>query len=127
MLKLSKIKRFVLAVIDLIEMEPNSPAGVYFGTFMVYWAALALSETHLVDAKARWLLQSQALLHYITVAVGVVAAVVVPLAMLCARKFRMAIRTLLVGCGAIAASYIFVFLTATLLFFISAEVDNWGR
>ena len=123
----AKIGRVIRAVIERIEKDPNVPAGVYFGTFMVYWAVSALSETHLVDAKAQWLLQIQSLLYYITVAVGAVAAVVVPLAMLCVGKFRMAVRTLLVGWGAIAASYIFVFLTATLLFFISVEVDHWGQ
>lgn len=122
-----KILRAVRAAIERIEREPNLPAGAYFGTFMVYWAVLALSETHLVDAKSQLLSQSQALLFYITVAVGAVAAVVVPLAMLCVGKFRMAVRTLLVGWGAIAASYIFVFLTDTLLFFISVEVDHWGQ
>ena len=122
-----KILRAVRAVIERIEREPNFPAGVYFGAFMVYWAALALSETHLVDAKSQWLLQTQSLLYYVTVAVGAVAAVVVPLAMLCVKKFRVAVRTLLMGWGAIAASYIFEFLTATMLFFISVEVDHWGQ
>ena len=123
----ARIGRVVRAVIERIEREPNFPAGAYFGAFMLYWAALALSETHLVDAKLQLLSQSQALLFYITVAVGAVAAVAVPLAMLCVGKFRMAVRTLLVGWGAIAASYIFVFLTDTLLFFISVEVDHWGQ
>ena len=124
---LMKTLRAVRAALERIEREPNFPAGAYFGTFMVYWVALALSETHLVDAKSQWLSQSQALLYYVTVAVGAVAAVVVPLAMLCLGKFRMAVRALLVGWGAIAASYAFVFLTSTLLFFISVEVDHWGQ
>ena len=123
----ARIGRVIRAVIERIEREPNVPAGAYFGTFMLYWAALALSETHLVDAKSQWLLQTQSLLYYVTVAVGAVAAVVVPLAMLCVKKFRVAVRTLLVGWGAIAASYIFEFLTATMLFFISVEVDHWGQ
>ena len=123
----ARIGRVIRAVIERIEREPNFPAGAYFGTFMLYWVALALSETHLVDAKSQWLLQTQSLLYYVTVAVGAVAAVVVPLAMLCVKKFRVAVRTLLVGWGAIAASYIFEFLTATMLFFISAEVDHWGQ
>ena len=124
---LMKTLRAGRAALERIEREPNFPAGAYFGTFMVYWVALALSETHLVDAKSQWLLQTQSLLYYVTVAVGAVAAVVVPLAMLCFGKFRMAVRTLLVGWGAIAASYAFVFLTSTLLFFISVEVDHWGQ
>ena len=123
----ARIGRAFGEMIAWIEKNPNVPAGAYFGTFMVYWAALALSETHLVDAKSQLLSQTQALLSYITVAVGAVAAVVVPLAMLCTGKFRVAMKTLAVGCGAVAASFAFEFLTSTLLFFISIEVDHWAQ
>ena len=122
-----KIGKAVRAALDRIEAEPNVPAGAYFGTFMVYWAIYALSATHLVDARAQFLSQAQSLLLSVAVAFGAVAAVGVPLAMLCAGKFRVAVKTLVVGCGAIAASIIFVFLTSPLLFVISIEVDQWAR
>jgi len=133
---LRKILRAARAVIERIEKDPNVPAGVYFGTFMVYWAVSALSETHLVDAELLLLPHVPALSNvtfstlcqgvlYVVVAVGAVAVAVVPVAMLCARKFRVALKALLVGCGAVAASIAFSFLTSTLLFVISIEVDHW--
>ena len=121
------IKKTVASMIGFVEKNPNVPAEAYFGTFMVYWAIYALSATHLVDARVHFLSQAQTLLLSIAIAVGAVTAIGVPFAMMCARKLRMAMKTLLVGCGAIAASIVFVFLTSPLLFFISIEVDQCAR
>ena len=135
---LMKIRKGFVAAIDRIEKNPNAPAGVYFGVFVLYWAISALSNTHLVDAKMQFLPQVPALSNvtYATFCHGVlciaalaggVAVVVVPLAMVCARKFRVAMKTLVVGCGSVDASIVFAFLTSPLLFFISIEVDQWAR
>ena len=121
------IKKTVASMIGFVEKNPNVPAGAYFGTFMVYWAIYALSATHLVDARVHFLSQAQTLLLSIAIAVGAVTAIGVPFAMMCARKLRMAMKTLLVGCGAVAASIVFAFLTSPLMFFISIEVDQWAR
>ena len=66
-------------------------------------------------------------MEHVVLVVGVVAVVVVPFAMLCARRFRASFKTLLIGFAGIVASLAFSFLTATMLFFISVEVDHWGQ
>ena len=133
-----KIVETIGAVIQKIEAKPSIPAGVYFGVYMVSWVVAALSATHLVDPKCRllaWLMPSSTLMYedvcqgmeHVVLAVGVVAVVVVPFAMLCARRFRASFKTLLIGFAGIVASLAFSFLTATMLFFISVEVDHWGQ
>ena len=135
---LMKIRKVFVAAIDRIEKNPNAPAGVYFGVFVLYWAISALSNTHLVDAKMQFLPQVPALSNVtyatlchvglcVAVVAGSVAVIVVPFAMVCARKFRVAMKTLVVGCVAVAASIVFAFLTSPLLLFISIEVDQWAR
>ena len=123
------------AVIRKIESKPSIPAGVYFGVYMVSWVVAALSATHLVDPKCRflsWLMPSSALMYedvcrgmdHVVLAVGVVAVIVVPFVMLCARRFRASLKTLLIGFAGIVASLAFSFLTEDMLFFVSLSVDN---
>ena len=118
-----------------VEAKPSIPAGVYFGGYMVSWAVAALATTHLVDPKCRllaWLVPSSTLMYedvcrgleHVVLAAGVVAVVVVPLVMLCARRFRAALKTLLIGFAGIIASIAFSFLTEDMLFMVSVEVDN---
>ena len=132
---LAKILKAIGAVIRGIEKNPNAPAGVYFGVYMVSWVVAALSATHLVDAKYRllaWLMPSSMLMYedvcrgmeHVVLAVGMVAVVVVPFAMLCARRFRASFKTLLIGFAGIVASLAFSFLTEDMLFFVSLSVDN---
>ena len=123
------------AVIRKIEAKPSIPAGVYFGVYMVSWAVAALAATHLVDPKCRplaWLMPSSMFVYedvcrgmeHVVLAVGVVAVGVVPFAMLCARRFRASLKTLLIGFAGIVASIAFSFLTEDMLFMVSVEVDN---
>ena len=132
---MKKIREAIGAAIRKIESEPSMPAGVYFGVYMVSWAVAALSATHLVDPKCRllaWLVPSSTFayediclgLEYVVLAVGVLAVVAVPLAMLCARRFRAFLKTLLSGFAGIVASVAFSFLTDDMLFFVSVEVDH---
>ena len=132
---MAKIREVIGAAIQKIEAKPSIPAGVYFGVYMVSWAVAALSAIHLVDPKCRllaWLIPSSTFMyedvcrgmeHFVLVA-GVVAVAVVPLVMLCARRFRAALKTLLIGFAGIIASIAFSFLTEDMLFMVSVEVDN---
>ena len=130
-----KARGAIGAVIRKIEAKPSLPAGVYFGVYMVSWAVAALSATHLVDPKCRllaWLMPTSAFMYedvcrgmeHVVLATGVVAVVVVPLALLCARRFRASLKTLLIGSAGIVASIAFSFLTEDMLFMASVDVDN---
>lgn len=132
---MARIREAIGAAIRKIEAKPSMPAGVYFGVYMVSWAVAALAATHLVDPKCRllaWLMPYSAFMYedvcrgmeHVVLAAGVVAVVVVPLAMLCARRFRAALKTLLIGFAGIIASIAFSFLTEDMLFMVSVEVDN---
>ena len=127
---MAKIREAIGVAIRKIESEPSMPAGVYFGVYMVSWAVAALAATHLVDPKCRllaWLVPSSTLtyeevcsgLEYVVLAVGVLSVVAVPFAMLCARRFRAFLKTLLIGFAGIVASIAFSFLTEDMLFFAS--------
>ena len=127
---MAKIREAIGVAIRKIESEPSIPAGVYFGVYMVSWAVAALSATHLVDPKCRllaWLVPSSTLtyedvcsgLEYVVLAVGVLSVVAVPFAMLCARRFRAFLNTLLIGFAGIVASIAFSFLTEDMLSFAS--------
>ena len=48
----------------------------------------------------------------------------VPLALLCARRFRASLKTLLIGSAGIVASIAFSFLTEDMLFMASVDVGN---
>ena len=130
-----KIRDAIGAAIRKIEAKPSLPAGVYFGVYMVSWAVAALAATHLVDPKCRplaWLMLTTAFMYedvcrgmeHVVLAAGVVAVVVVPLALLCARRFRASLKTLLIGSAGIVASIAFSFLTEDMLFMASVDVDN---
>ena len=130
-----KVRDAIGAVIRRIEAKPSIPAGVYFGVYMVSWTVAALAATHLVDPKCRllaWLMPSSTFMYedvcrgmeHVVLAVGVVAVGVVPFAMLCARRFRASLKTLLIGFAGIVASIAFSFLTEDMLFMVSVEVDN---
>ena len=132
---MAKVREAIGAAIRKIEAKPSMPAGVYFGVYMVSWAVAALAATHLVDPKCRllaWLMPSSTFMYedvcrwmeHVVLAAGVVAVVVVPLAMLCARRFRAALKTLLIGFAGMVASIAFSFLTEDMLFMVSVEVDN---
>ncbi|MBQ3340413.1 MAG: hypothetical protein IJG84_00815 [Kiritimatiellae bacterium] len=130
-----KIRGAIGAVIRKIEAKPSIPVGVYFGVYMVSWSVAALAATHLVDPKCRllaWLMPSSTFMYedvcrgmeHVVLAVGVVAVGVVPFAMLCARRFRAALKTLLIGFAGIVASIAFSFLTEDMLFMVSVEMDS---
>ena len=132
---MAKIRTAIGAAIRKIEAKPSIPAGVYFGVYMVAWAVVALTTTHLVDPKCRllaWLVPSSTLMYedvcrgmeHVVLAVGVVVVTVVPFAMLCARRFRASLKTLLIGFAGMVASIAFSFLTEDMLFFVSLSVDN---
>ena len=132
---MARIREAIGAAIRKIEAKPSIPAGVYFGVYMVSWAVAALAATHLVDPKCRllaWLMPSSTFMYedvcrgmeHVVLAVGVVAVGVVPFAMLCARRFRASLKTLLIGFAGIVASIAFSFLTEDMLFMVSVEVDN---
>ena len=129
------IRKAIGAAIRKIEAKPSMPAGVYFGVYMVSWAVAALAATHLVDPKCRplaWLMPTTAFMYedvcrgmeHVVLAAGVVAVVVVPLALLCARRFRASLKTLLTGSAGIVASIAFSFLTEDMLFMASVDVGN---
>ena len=130
-----KIREAIGAAIQKIDAKPSIPAGVYFGVYMVSWAVAALSATHLVDPKCRllaWLIPSSTFMYEdvcrgmenVVLVAGVVAVAVVPLVMLCARRFRAFLKTLLIGFAGIVASIAFSFLMEDMLFLVSVEVDN---
>ena len=130
-----KIRGAIGAAIRKIEAKPRITVGVYFGVYMVSWVVTALAATHLVDPKCRplaWLMPTSAFMYedvcrgmeHVVLATGVVAVVVVPLALLCARRFRASLKTLLIGSAGIVASIAFSFLTEDMLFMASVDVDN---
>ena len=130
-----KIRGAIGAAIRKIEAKPSIPVGAYFGVYMVSWVVAALAATHLVDPKCRplaWLMPSSTFMYedvcrgmeHVVLAAGVVAVGVVPFTMLCARRFRAALKTLLIGFAGIVASIAFSFLTEDMLFMVSVAVDN---
>ena len=130
-----KIRGAIGAAIRKIEAKPSIPVGVYFGVYMVSWVVAALAATHLVDPKCRplaWLMPSSTFVYedvcrgmnHVVLATGVVVVVVVPLALLCARRFRASLKTLLIGFAGIVASIAFSFLTEDMLCLVSLSVDK---
>ena len=132
MLNLSKIKRFGLAVINGIEKRPWIPMAIYLGVFALFVLVSGLMLVNMVDSRWRpfsALTKSEKadICHvgdYIGWAAFYAAGfsvVVVPVVMLCARRFRAALNVLVMGIAGLGASVLFMLVTGPLWFVIGLE------
>ena len=132
MLKMSRIKRFVLATIHGVEKRPWIPMVIYLGVFALFVLASGLLLADMIDSRWRpfgdFTKEEKAVISdvgdyigWAVVAAGVFSCAVVPLIMLCAGRFRAAFNTLVMGIAGIGASVTFFFLTGPLWFVIGLE------
>ena len=132
MLKMSRIKRFVLATIHGVEKRPWIPMVIYLVAFALFVLASGLLLADMIDSRWRpfgdFTKEEKAVISdvgdyigWAVVAAGVFSCAVVPLIMLCAGRFRAAFNTLVMGIAGIGASVTFFFLTGPLWFVIGLE------
>ena len=120
-------------VINGIEKRPWIPMALYLGVFVVFVIVPGLLIANLVSSRwrpmpeltpsAKLAIEQVAdLVYSVLHIVGAVAVVVVPVVMLCARKFLAAFYTLILGISGVAASMLFLLVTAPLWFVAAIEI-----
>ena len=120
-------------VINGIEKRPWIPMALYLGVFVVFVIVPGLLIANLVSSRwrpmpeltpsAKLAIEQVAdLVYSVLHIVGAVAVVVVPVVMLCARKFLAAFYTLILGVSGVAASMLFLLVTAPLWFVAAIEI-----
>ena len=125
----------IRAIIRGIEKRPWIPMAVYLGVFTILVIVSGLLIVNLVSSRwrpmpeltptAKLTIEKVAnSVYYVLRIVGAVAVVGVPVVMLCARRFIAAFYTLIFGISGVAASVMFLFVTAPLWFAASIEIVN---
>ena len=130
------VRRFfnlISGVINGIAKRPWIPTALYLGVFALFVIVPGLLIVNLISSRwrpmpeltpaAKLTIEKAAdfvysLLHV----VGAVVVVVVPVVMLCARRFLAAFYTLILGVSGVAASMLFLFATAPLWFVAAIEI-----
>ena len=129
---LLKIRKTLICVVGFIEKRPWIPMAIYLGVFALFVLVSGLLIVNMVDSRWRPfsdLTKSEKAgvchvgdyIGWVAVCAAVFSTVVVPLVMLCARRFRAAFHTLVMGIAGIGASVLFVFVTGPLWFIIGLE------
>ena len=127
-----KIRKTVGWLLGVVERRPWIPMAIYLGVFALFVLASGLMLTDMIDSRWRpfsdFTKDEKAAISdfgdYIGCAVAYAAGfsvVVVPLVMLCARRFRAAFNVLVMGIAGVGASAIFMFATGPLWFVIGLE------
>lgn len=130
------VRRFfnlIRGVINGIAKRPWIPMALYLMVFAAFVIVPGLLIVNLISSRwrpmpeltpaAKLAIEKAAdfvysLLHV----VGIVAVVIVPVVMLCARRFLAAFYTLILGVAGVAASILFLFATAPLWFVAAIEI-----
>ena len=129
------IRNHIFAAINGIEKRPWIPMVIYLGLFAILVIVSGLLIVNLIGSRWRPMpeLTSAAKLAIDKIATfvysvlrvaGAIAVVVVPVVMLCARRFLVAFYTLILGIAGVAASMLFLFATAPLWFAMAIEIVN---
>jgi len=129
------VRSQVSAVVNGIEKRPWIPMVLYLGIFAILVIVSGLLVVNLISSRwrpmpeltptAKLAIDKTATFLYSVLRVaGAIAVVVVPVVMLCARRFLVAFYTLIFGISGVAASMLFLFVTAPLWFAASMEIVN---
>ncbi|MBQ3340415.1 MAG: hypothetical protein IJG84_00825 [Kiritimatiellae bacterium] len=122
----------VMAVINCIEKRPWIPMAIYLGVFALFVLMSGLLLANMVDSRWRpfsALTKSEkaGICHvgdyigWAAVYAAGFSVVVVPVVMLCARRFRAALNVLVMGIAGLGASVLFMLVTGPLWFVIGLE------
>ena len=129
---LMKILRAFRALIDGLEKRPWIPMAIYLGVFALFVLVSGLMLTGMIDSRWRpfpdFTKEEKAVISdvgdyicWAVAAAAVFSVAIAPLAMLCARRFRAAFHTLVMGIAGVGASVLFMFVTGPLWFVIGLE------
>ena len=129
------IRKHICAAINGIEKRPWIPMAIYLGIFVVLVIVSGLLIVNLISSRWRPLPElspvaklaidkTATFLYSVLRLAGAIAVVVVPVAMLCARRFLAAFYTLILGVAGVAVSMLFLFATAPLWFAMAVEIVN---
>ena len=132
------VKKFINAIREVIhglEKRPWIPMALYLGIFAILVIVSGLLIVNLISSRWRPIPEltpaaklaidkTSTFLYSVLRVAGAIAVVVVPVAMLCARRFLAAFYTLILGISGVAASILFLFATAPLWFAASMEIAN---
>ena len=127
-----KAREAIGAAINGIEKRPWIPMAIYLGVFALFVLVSGLLLANLVDSRWRpfsALTKSEkaGICHvgdyigWAAVYAAGFSVVVVPVVMLCARRFRAAFNVMVMGIAGIGASVLFMFVTGPLWFVIGLE------
>ena len=132
------VRKFINAirgVIHGLEKRPWIPMVLYLGIFAVLVIVSGLLIANLISSRWRPMPEltptaklaidkTSTFLYSVLRVAGAIVVVVVPVVMLCARRFLAAFHTLILGISGVAASILFLFATAPLWFAASMEIVN---
>ena len=132
------VRKFINAIREVIhglEKRPWIPMALYLGIFAILIIVSGLLIVNLISSRWRPIPEltpaaklaidkTSTFLYSVLRVAGAIAVVVVPVAMLCARRFLAAFYTLILGISGVAASILFLFATAPLWFAASMEIAN---
>ena len=132
-----KFINVIREVVNGIEKRPWIPMVLYLGAFFVFILVSGLLVANLISSRWRPMpeltptvkLAIEKVADFLYSAlciVGAIVVVVVPVVMLCARRFLAAFYTLILGISGVAASVLFLLVTAPLWFVAAIEIvsDN---
>ena len=129
------IRKHICAVINGVEKRPWIPMAIYLGIFAVLVIVSGLLIVNLIGSRWRPMPElspvakltidkTATFLYAVLRLAGAIAVVVVPVVMLCARRFLAAFYTLILGVVGVAVSMLFLFATAPLWFAMAIEIVN---
>ena len=128
-----KFINVIREVVNGIEKRPWIPMVLYLGAFFVFILVSGLLVANLISSRWRPMpeltptvkLAIEKVADFLYSAlciVGAIVVVVVPVVMLCARRFLAAFYTLILGISGVAASVLFLLVTAPLWFVAAIEI-----
>ena len=129
---LRKSFKTIKALIDGFEKKPWIPMAIYLGVFALFVLVSGLMLVDMIDSRWRpfpdFTKEEKAVISdvgdyicWAVAAAAVFSVAIAPLAMLCARRFRAAFHTLVMGIAGVGASVLFMFVTGPLWFVIGLE------
>ena len=129
------IRKHICAAINGIEKRPWIPMVIYLGLFAILVIVSGLLIVNLIGSRWRPMPElspvakltidkTATFLYSVSRLAGAISVVVVPVVMLCARRFLAAFYTLILGVAGVAVSMLFMFATAPLWFAMAIEIVN---
>ena len=130
---MKKLIDAIREVVSGIEKRPWIPMVLYLGVFVVFVTVPGLLIANLISSRwrpmpeltptAKLVIEKVAdFVYSVLCIVGTIAVVIVPVVMLCARKLLAAFYTLILGVSGVAASILFLLVTAPLWFVAAIEI-----